>query len=66
MTTAFEMFEELARRGVFQPATTLEPFVMPSMLRSVPSVTTYSTSTPAQQGVQAGAGLEERTRGNRG
>lgn len=66
MTTAFEMFEDLARRGVFTPAQGLEPFTMPTMLQPVPTITTYGTSDPVTIGAHDNAGLEARSSGNRG
>ena len=59
--TATEMFEELVRRGLFVPASQQEPFAMPTVLRSVPTITTYSTpAAPLNTGVIR-AGLEKRS-----
>jgi hypothetical protein len=64
--SAVKIFEEMSKRGVFSPATHQEPFEMPTMLRSVPTFTTYSTpATPVNMGTND-ARLEERSPGDRG
>lgn len=65
LITATEMFEEMARRGLFIPATEQESFAMPTMLRTVPAITTYSTPiAPITMGT-INAGLEDRPRRDR-
>lgn len=64
--TAVEMFEDMARRGVFVPALQNEVFTLPTMLTAVPAITTYSTpAAPLGMGTD-NAGLEERSWRNRG
>jgi hypothetical protein len=64
--TAVEMFEEMALKGFFVPAIQDEAFALPTMLKAVPAITTYSTpAAPLGMGTND-AGLEERTRRNRG
>jgi hypothetical protein len=65
--TALEMYEEMARNGFFQPAMNQQPLEMPTMLQSVPTITTYSTpAAPLTMGVETHAGLEARSRRDRG
>jgi hypothetical protein len=67
LRTALEMYEEMARRGIFEPASTQEEFAMPTVLRSVPAITTYSTpALPLNMGAHSDAGLEGRPSRNRG
>lgn len=62
LENAVEMFAEMANRGYFQPADDERGLVMPSLLRPVPTITTYGTAeVPATVGAIAYAGLETRT-----
>ena len=61
LMTATEMFEEMARRGLIVPASHQESFAMPSMLRSVPTITTYSTPAVPMNIGATNAGLEKRS-----
>jgi hypothetical protein len=66
LKTAIEMFEEMIRQGVISPAAEISSFEMPSLLRSVPTITTYSTAEPhASLGADDYARLETRSRTNR-
>ena len=61
LMTATDMFEEMTRRGLIIPASHQESFAMPTTLRSVPTITTYSTpSVPMNTGAIS-AGLEKRS-----
>jgi hypothetical protein len=66
LMTAVEMFDELARQGVFVPVSGEDMYSMPSILRPVPTITTYGTSDPPLSlGAHIDAGLDKRTQGNR-
>jgi len=67
LTTAVEMFEELAKRGMFVPATVQSIFEFPTAFQTVPTITTYGTpAAPVMMGVHANAGLEVSSSRNRG
>lgn len=59
---ALQMYEEMLARGFFSATSERQLFEMPSVLRSVPTFTTYGTSTfPIfYEGNFSHAELEER------
>lgn len=60
--TVPELYEKMALSGYFTPATELSSFVMPTVLRTVPAITTYGTpALPLNTGVHVDAGLEIRS-----
>jgi hypothetical protein len=61
MPNAVELFNELIRLGYVTPVSDQPNLMMPTMYRSVPSVTTSGTAEPMIKG-SASAQLERRSR----
>jgi hypothetical protein len=63
---ALDMYEEMVRRGLFVPAAEQEVLAMPTLLRTVPTITTYNTqAVPVNMGAHADARLEGRSSADR-